>query len=82
MKGTLVYYPKMTVTITLTDDDTPNQFFSNKSSDETYVKSLVSNPDIADRYLTADLPILEYQGGLCDPGGNYDYVIITTTKIV
>jgi hypothetical protein len=80
VKGTLVYYPKMTVTITLTDDDTPNQFFSTNPSDKAYVESLVSNPDIADRYLTADLPILEYQGGLCDPAQNYDYVIITTTQ--
>jgi hypothetical protein len=80
MQGTLVYYPKMTVTITLKPDGTANQFFSNNPADEAYVETLVSNPDIVNSYENAGLPTFEYPGGLCDPGQNYDYVIITTTQ--
>jgi hypothetical protein len=79
-QGTLVYYPKMTVTITLKADSSANQLFRNNPSDEAYVKTLVSNPDIASRYPMAGLPILEYPGGLCDPSDSYDYVIVTTTQ--
>jgi len=79
VKGTLVYYPKMTVSITLQDDTTPNQFYSNNPQDEAYVKTLVSNPEIANRYANAGLPVLGYDGGLCDPSQHFDYVIITTT---
>lgn len=44
------------------------------------MQSLISNPEIANLYQNAPLPIFEYEGGLCDPSGNYDYVIITTTQ--
>ena len=79
-EGTLVYYPEMTVNINLKDTDYVNQFFSNNLDDEAYVKTLVSNPDITDLYHTTELPTLDYPGGLCDPSGNYDYVIVTTTQ--
>ena len=79
-QGTLVYYPKMTVTITLKDNDNANPFFSNNPSDEAYVKTLVSNPEIADHYSMAGAPTFEYPGGLCDPSSHYDYVIVTTTQ--
>ena len=78
--GTLVYYPKMTVSISLQSTEDSNQFYSNNPSDKTYVQSLVSNPEIATLYQQAAAPIFEYEGGLCDPSGNYDYVIITTTQ--
>ena len=78
--GTLVCYQQMTVTINLQDTNYVNQFFSNNPSDESYVKTLVLNPGIADLYQTADLPTFEYPGGLCDPSQHYDYVIITTTQ--
>jgi hypothetical protein len=78
--GTLVYYPEMTVTINLKDTGYVNQFFSNNPSDEAYVKTLVSNPNIANLYQAADLPTFEYPGGLCDPSQHFDYVIITTTQ--
>jgi len=80
VQGSLVYYPKMTVTISLQPQSTPNQFYSKNPADMTYVQSLVSNPEIAQLYETADMPTFEYPGGLCDPSGNYDYVIITTTQ--
>jgi hypothetical protein len=78
--GALVYYSKMIVTINLKDTDYVNQFFSNNPSDEAYVKTLVSNPNIANLYQTTDLPTFEYPGGLCDPSQHFDYVIITTTQ--
>jgi hypothetical protein len=78
-QGTLVYYPTLTVTISLNEDDTMNQFFSNNPDDAAYVQSLVSNPNIADRYAVLDAPAFAYPGGLCEPGSHYDYVIVTTT---
>jgi hypothetical protein len=78
--GTLLYYPTMTVTITLEKNGYINELFRSNPTDATYVQSLVANPEIAQYYETADLPTFEYPGGLCDPSGNYDYVIITTTQ--
>jgi hypothetical protein len=80
VQGTIVYYQEMTVSITLQSTNTVNQFYSNNPSDKTYVQSLVSNPEIADLYQSAGIPVLEYDGGLCDPSDHYDYVIITTTQ--
>ena len=80
VKGTLIYYPKMTVTITLKDENNVNQFFSNNPADEAYVKTLVSNPEVANLYSMAGRPTLEYPGGLCSPSQHYDYVIVTTTQ--
>jgi hypothetical protein len=71
-KGTLVYYPEMTVTINLKDTDYVNQFFSNNPDDETYVKTLVLNPDVTDFYHTTQLPTLEYPGGLCNPSSYHN----------
>jgi hypothetical protein len=79
VEGTLVYYPKMMVTITLQNDNA-NQFYSNNPSDKAYVETLVSNPEIANLYDAAGMPTFEYPGGLCDPSQHYDYVIITTTQ--
>ena len=80
VQGTLVYYQKMTVSITLKNANNANQFFSNNPADEAYVKTLVSNPEIANRYKNVGSPTFEYPGGLCNPAQNYDYVIITTTQ--
>ena len=80
VQGTLVYYPEMTVTITLQDTNVANQFYRNNPDDAVYVKTLVSNPEIANRYKNVGLPTLEYPGGLCDPSQKYDYVIVTTTQ--
>jgi hypothetical protein len=80
VQGSLVYYPKMTVSISLQPQSTPNQFYGKNPADMTYVQSLVSNPEIAQLYETADMPTFEYPGGLCDPSQKYDYVIITTTQ--
>jgi len=77
-EGRLFYYPEMTITISLQKTGSVNPFFRGTPEDETWVKSLVSNPEVAVRFV--DLPTLEYPGGLCDPADNYDYVIITTTQ--
>jgi hypothetical protein len=77
--GVLEYYPELTVNIQLKDNGYVNQFFRNNQNDEAWVENLVSNPEITDQYRSLDIPTFEYPGGLCDPGDNYDYVIITTT---
>jgi len=81
VEGTLIYYPKMTVTITLQNENA-NQFYSNNPSDEVYVKTLVSNPEVASLYNenTGRPTFDEYPGGLCSPSQHYDYVIVTTTQ--
>lgn len=78
--GVLMFYPSMTVTIELENTGYVNEFFRNNPSDQAYVKTLVSNPEIAAYYQTGDLPVFEYPGGLCDPTDQYDYVIVTTTQ--
>jgi hypothetical protein len=79
-QGALVYYPKLTVSITLQTDNTVNKFYRNRPDDLAYVKTLVSNPEVADYYPLANLPVASYPGGLCDPSQHYDYVIVTTTE--
>ncbi|DAC72530.1 MAG TPA: hypothetical protein DSN98_04635, partial [Thermoplasmata archaeon] len=78
--GALTYSPTMTITINLQSNGYVNQFFRNNPDDDAYVKTLVSNPEIAQLYQTSDVPTFEYPGGLCDPSQHFDYVIITTTQ--
>jgi len=76
--GQINYYPEMTLSINLKQSENFNTFFRNTPEDAQWVQSLVSNPEMTETYLGA--PTFEYPGGLCDPSGNYDYVIITTTQ--
>ena len=76
VKGTLFYYPEITIDIELKDAE-PNLFYRNNQEDQDWVEKLVFNPEILDMY-TSDIPIFDYDGGLCDPDDQYDYVIITT----
>jgi hypothetical protein len=78
-QGMLMFYPELTVQITL-KPDAPNQFFRNTPSDSTWVRNLVINSEVADLYTATTMPIIGYPGGLCDPSDHYDYVIITTTQ--
>jgi len=78
VEATIEYYPEMTVNIELNDNTEMNQFFQNNLEDRAWVENLVYNNDILDTY-TEDLPTFNYPGGLCDPSGHYEYVIITTT---
>jgi hypothetical protein len=76
-KGEINYYPEMTVEIELEDNSEMNRFYRNSPEDQEYVKGLVCNHEIFETYE----PIVAtstYEGGLCDPSDNYDYVIITT----
>jgi len=77
VKGKIKYYTEMTVNIELKDTDEINQFYRNNPNDKEWVQNLVSNPNIADSY-TPELGLSAYNGGLCDPSDNYEYVIITT----
>ena len=77
-QGTIKYYPEMTVNIELRDTTEMNRFFQNNPEDREWVEKLVYNGEILDTY-TKDIPTFDYPGGLCDPSGHYDYVIITTT---
>ncbi|HVQ00882.1 MAG TPA: C25 family cysteine peptidase [Candidatus Thermoplasmatota archaeon] len=77
--GQLFYYPELAVKINLRYTGYENQFFANNPEDEVYVKSLVSNPEIASLY--NGLPTFHYaSGGLCDSRDHYDYVIVTSTR--
>jgi len=78
VEGRLFYYPEITVTINLQKTGSVDQFFRGTPEDEAWVKSLVSNPEVAVRY--NGLSRSGYPGGLCDPSQHYDYVIITTTQ--
>ncbi|KYK23462.1 hypothetical protein AYK25_06690 [Thermoplasmatales archaeon SM1-50] len=78
-QGTLLYYPEMTVHVSLTSEPA-NQFFRNNVQDVEWVRNLVLNPEIADLYTSTTMPVFEYPGGLCDPSDQYDYVIVTTTQ--
>jgi len=75
---TVKYYPEMTVNIELKDTSEINTFYQNNPEDRAWVESLVDNDAILDTY-TPEIPTFSYPGGLCDPSGHYDYVIITTT---
>lgn len=46
--GTLVYYPKLTVVVSLKTDNSVNKLYRDSPDDLAYVKTVVSNPDIAD----------------------------------
>jgi hypothetical protein len=78
VEGTVKYYTEMTINIELKVTNEMNQFFQNNPEDRAWVESLVYNDDILDTY-TDDIPTFDYPGGLCDPSGHYEYVIITTT---
>jgi len=76
VKGTLFYYPEITVDIGLKDAE-PNRFYRNNVEDKAWVEKLVFNPEVSEMYIS-NIPTLGYDGGLCDPDDHYDYVIITT----
>jgi len=76
VEGTLLYYSDIKVDIELKDTE-PNQFYRNCADDEAWVEKLVDNKEMTDTY-SSEIPIFGYDGGLCDPDDNYDYVIITT----
>jgi len=78
-EATLTYYSEVAIKINLKETDHVNEFFRNNPEDKAWVEKLVYNPEVTDMY-NSGVPTFEYPGGLCDPSGNYDYVIITTTQ--
>jgi hypothetical protein len=77
-QGTVSYYPEMTININLKDVNEANRFYQNNPEDRAWAESLVDNVAVLKTYNTG-VPTFSYPGGLCDPSGHYDYVIITTT---
>jgi len=55
-----------------------NLKFRNNQDDKEWVETLVYNPELTESY-TGEIQTFEYDGGLCDPEDQYDYVIVTTT---
>jgi hypothetical protein len=78
-EGRLFIYPEITITIEFEETEEVNQFFKNRQNDKEWVETLVYNPEITEGY-TNDIITFGYEGGLCDPADNYDYVIITTEQ--
>jgi hypothetical protein len=76
-QGIIYYYPELTINIELEQTNELNQFYRDNLDDKLWVQSLVLNPEVTEYYSHNPKP-LDYPGGLCDPGQNYDYVIITT----
>jgi len=76
VKGSLYYYPEITVDIGLKDAK-PNRFYRDNAEDKAWVEKLVFNPEMSNMY-SSEIPTFGYDGGLCDPDDHYDYVIITT----
>ncbi len=77
VQGKIYLYPEITVNIEFDDTEEINQFYRNNQNDKEWVETLVFNPEETDSY-TQNIPTFGYDGGLCDPEDNYDYVIITT----
>ena len=77
-QGKIMYYPEITVNIELGDTEYVNQFYRDNPGDKAWVEKLVWNPEVTETYTAAGIPTFEYEGGLCDPEDDYDYVIITT----
>jgi len=78
--GQIRYYPQLTVSVNLKPTETMNPLYRGLADDEAWVQALVCNPDIVLSYHSQDRATVEYPGGLCDPSGHYDYVIVTHTQ--
>ncbi len=85
-QGLLSYYPTVNISIQLKQTGMINSLYRGIPEDEAWVKTLVTNPHIAETYPHPDSLGYQYTDGLCDPmdnnGNGYDYVIITTEALV
>ncbi|EMR75371.1 hypothetical protein MBGDF03_00378 [Thermoplasmatales archaeon SCGC AB-540-F20] len=77
-EGRIFLYPDITITIDFEETEEVNQFFRNNQDDKEWVEKLVYNPKLTESY-NEEIQTFEYDGGLCDPEDDYDYVVITTT---
>jgi len=80
-EGKLFYYPNMKVQINLEETEEKHPFYRDNQNDEEWVKNLVINPEIVDSYTNRYLDTSHYDGGLCDPDEDFDYVIIVRDKL-
>jgi hypothetical protein len=84
-EGRLFLHKNMKITVTLKKTEEINRFYRpGNLDDQTWVTSLVANPEIIDTYGGGITP-KDYPGGLCDPSDNngqgYDYVIIVRAAL-
>jgi len=77
IEGTLLYYQEITVEFELQESHSMHTLYRHNPSDKLWVETLVDNPDLLDQY-SQDIMFTGYDGGLCNPVDDYDYVIITT----
>jgi hypothetical protein len=79
VQGKIYLYPEITIHVEYEDVNEVNQFYRNNQNDKEWVKTLVYNPKETESY-PQNIPIFGYEGGLCDPKDDFDYVIITTEE--
>ena len=77
--GKLFFYNELNIEIDLEESEERNDFYRNSGSDEEWVKRLVQNPNQTTSYHSTSFSD-RYDGGICDPSDDYDYVIITTEQ--
>jgi len=84
-EGLLFYYPVMNIHVDLDASDMINTLYRGLPDDETWVNSLVMNPEISESYEEPLSFNERYDGGLCNPSDNngqgYDYIVITTDAL-
>ena len=78
-KASLSFYNELKININLKETGEQNQFFRHDPTDKEWVEKLVFNPDLTNTYGSFSFSD-RYQGGICDPSEDYDYVIITTEQ--
>ncbi|KAA0000145.1 MAG: hypothetical protein FE047_02195, partial [Thermoplasmata archaeon] len=77
-EGKLYFFGDLKVDIELKDGNY-NRLYRASEEDREYVASLVDNPDALMYY--PDFADFEYEGGICDPSEDYDYVVIVTEDL-
>ncbi len=80
-EGKLFYYPNMTIELNLEEKGEKHRFYRNNPNDKEWVKNLVMNPEVIDSYDDRDLDNSYYEGGICDPDEDFDYVIIVRERL-
>jgi len=81
--GSVLFYEEFELVVELEDTGVVNELYRGLESDREWVETLVFNPEVSVSYdgvagFGAD-PLV-YPGGICDPGDDFDYVIITTEQ--
>ena len=80
--GDLQYYDHLQIQLDLSDTEYTNDFLRDNQNDKQWVEQLVINPSVSAEYNNKNVNSFSkgYDGGICDPIDQYDYVIITTEQ--